>query len=106
MKKLNNDFIKHIGSSYDPTVLYLFLLQHSGDHNTTGDMPRGKQFGYLFTKTALAGGEKAIYRTIAHELAHGTFHLKHTFDSQYQIAEASTENLMDYTAGTDLVKPQ
>jgi hypothetical protein len=68
--------------------------------------PRGKQFGYLFTKTALKLGDKAIYRTIAHELAHGTFHLKHTFDSQYQIAEASTDNLMDYTAGTDLVKPQ
>jgi hypothetical protein len=25
MKKLNNDFIKHIGSSYDPTFLYLFF---------------------------------------------------------------------------------
>lgn len=32
--------------------------------------PRSKQFGYLFTKAALQLGDKAIYRTIAHEIAH------------------------------------
>jgi len=69
-------------------------------------MPRSKQFGYLFTKTALQLGDKAIYRTIAHEIAHGAFHLNHTFDSNYQIAEGTTNNLMDYTSGTDLVKHQ
>ena len=68
--------------------------------------PRGKQFGYLFTKTALKLGDKAIYRTIAHEIAHGAFHLNHTFDSQCQNAQASTQNLMDYTSGTVLLKHQ
>ncbi len=72
----------------------------------TGGMPRSKQFGYLFTKTALKLGDKAIYRTIAHELSHGAFSLNHTFDSQYHIVNGSTQNLMDYTSGTDLVKHQ
>ena len=70
MKKLNNSFIKHKGDKFDPSALYLFVLQWSYDLNATGDMPRGKQFGYLFTKTALQLGDKAIYRTIAHEIAH------------------------------------
>ena len=106
MKKLNNAFIKHKGAKFDPSTLYLFVLQWSDKVGATGDMPRSKQFGYLFTKTALDGGEKALYRTIAHEIAHGAFHLNHTFDSNYQIAESTTNNLMDYTSGTDLVKHQ
>jgi hypothetical protein len=69
-------------------------------------MPRNKQFGYIFTKTALKGGDAALYRTIAHEIAHGAFHLKHTFDSEYQITEKTTNNLLDYTDGIDLIKPQ
>ena len=37
---------------------------------------------------------------------YGSFRLNHTFDSQYQIARGSTQNLLDYTAGTGLVKHQ
>jgi hypothetical protein len=109
MKQLNNDFIKSKGKNFDQNAIYLFLLQHSStDENEgmTGDMPRNKQFGYIFTKTALKGGDAALYRTIAHEIAHGAFHLKHTFDSEYQIAEKTTNNLLDYTDGIDLIKPQ
>ena len=106
MKKLNSAFIAHQKEDYDPSILYLFILITSDDKNATGDMPRNKQFGYLFKKTALLGGEKALYRTIAHELSHGTFNLNHTFDSQYQIARSTTDNLMDYTGGTALVKHQ
>lgn len=106
MKKLNSAFIAHKGKDYDPAALYLFIMITSDDKNATGDMPRSKQFGYLFKKTALLGGEEALYRTIAHELSHGTFNLNHTFDSQYQITRSTTDNLMDYTGGTDLVKHQ
>ncbi len=106
MKNLNNAFIAHKKEEFDPSAIYLFLLQHSGDQNTTGDMPRSRQFGYIFTKTAAAGGNEALCRTIAHEIAHGAFHLNHTFDSQYQIEQGTTDNLLDYTVGTDLVKHQ
>ena len=106
MKRLNNAFISHKGSDFDAAALYLFVLESSDDKNATGDMPRSRQFGYLFKKTALLGGEKALYRTIAHELTHGIFNLNHTFDTQYQITRSTTDNLMDYTGGTDLVKHQ
>jgi len=108
MKRLNSEFLDHIGQSYDPAALYLFVLEKSEDKNITGDMPRSKQFGYLFTGAVGRGkaADEALSRTIAHELSHGIFHLNHTFDTQYQIPKASTKNLMDYTDGTDLVKHQ
>lgn len=106
MKKLNNEFVMSKQQSFDASAVYLFLLQHSDDGVATGDMPRGKQFGYIFTETARTAGNEAIYRTIAHEIAHGAFSLSHTFDEKYQIPEKTTTNLLDYTAGTDLVKHQ
>jgi hypothetical protein len=75
-------------------------------------MPRGCQFGYIFTGaiTDAAGSgmskNEIIGRTVAHELGHGTFKLRHTFDSEYRIAKATTDNLMDYSWGRDLVKHQ
>ena len=94
------------GSNFDAEALYLFIMGKSDKENLTGDMPRGKQFGYLFEETALQGKEDAVYRTIAHEISHGVFSLSHTFDTQYQIPQASTSNLMDYSGGTKLVKHQ
>jgi hypothetical protein len=96
----------------DPSTLYIFVLQRASLDNTSGDMPRGCQFGYIFTGaiTDAAGSgmskNEIIGRTVAHELGHGTFKLRHTFDSEYRIAKATTENLMDYSWGTDLVKHQ
>lgn len=106
MKKLNNEFVMSKEESFNASAVYLFLLRHSEDGMATGDMPRSKQFGYIFTETANKGGESAFYRTIAHEIAHGAFSLSHTFDEKYTIPEKTTTNLLDYTAGTDLVKHQ
>ena len=48
--------------------------------------------------------------TVPHELAHGAFNLRHTFsaESQYQLGEGTTDNLMDYgqPQGTGLWKYQ
>ena len=110
MKKLNNAFIEHKGSDFSPSAVYLFILQWSDDPNSTGDMPRGKQFGYVFTDAAdqfrAQVRARLLNRTIAHELGHGVFKLKHTFDNDYSINKFSTENLMDYSEGTDLIKHQ
>ena len=38
MNKLNGAFIKHKGDKFDPSTLYLFVLQNSDDLNATGDM--------------------------------------------------------------------
>ena len=56
-------------------------------------MPRGYQFGFIYN-------ELNNYRTIAHEICHGAFHLKHTFDAtDYLAPENTTDNLMDYNHG-------
>jgi hypothetical protein len=36
-------------ADYDPSTLYIFVLQRASLDNTSGDMPRGCQFGYIFT---------------------------------------------------------
>jgi hypothetical protein len=64
-----------------------------------GDMPRGKQFGYLFTTAA-----EDLERLAAHELGHGIFTLRHTFDTNLlgSDSKGQTANLLDYGDGTEL----
>ena len=47
-------------------------------------------------------------RTAAHELGHGAFNLRHTFsnDNVVNLPEGTTQNLMDYSVGTELWKYQ
>jgi TANFOR domain-containing protein len=81
-------------------ILYLFLLNESNELSVKGDMPRSKQFGYIFTNN-----NNIITKTIAHEIGHGVFNLKHTYD--YGIAKnLLTENLMNASDGTKLAKAQ
>ncbi|MDR1153841.1 MAG: hypothetical protein LBL04_03950 [Bacteroidales bacterium] len=100
-------------SRYTPAMkrMNAAFMQRASLDNTSGDMPRGCQFGYIFTGAITDAGSgmsknDIIGRTVAHELGHGTFKLRHTFDSEYRIAKATTENLMDYSWGRDLVKHQ
>ena len=62
-------------------------------------MPRKSRFGYLFSND----GEQ-LSKTIAHELGHGLFTLRHTFDSEYagKKSQGTSPNLMDYAEGTAL----
>jgi hypothetical protein len=63
-------------------------------------MPRGRQFGFIFK--AAIDNQNAIPQVIAHELGHGCFTLKHTFDKDYgntaKETQGATDNLMDYSA--------
>jgi hypothetical protein len=92
----------------DKNTAYVFVLKEGGTSykavDLQGIMPRGRQFGYLFTKSA---GKDAPW-VIAHELAHGVFTLRHTFDSFYGgvLKQGDTDNLMDYSDGTFLGKWQ
>ena len=60
----------------DPQTAYLFLLDRAEIANVAGDMPRGKQAGYIF-------GDNLNARLVAHELGHGAFALEHTSCSKY-----------------------
>jgi len=90
-----------------PDTYYLFLVKNPKAGKLAGYMPRSKEFGFIFTDQA--GSEQAIIHTIAHELGHGAFNLRHTFaEEKYTIPQGSTDNLMDYTQafGTKLYKHQ
>ncbi|MEL6971742.1 MAG: hypothetical protein AAFO02_16365, partial [Bacteroidota bacterium] len=54
-----------------------------------------------------AGIGPDLTRTIAHELAHGAYVLKHTFEEYAsELPQGTTNNLMDYASGTRLYKWQ
>jgi hypothetical protein len=71
----------------DNKTAYLFFFNKFGaggkNRDADGFMPRGKQFGYLFTQGFSSSTN--LYIAAAHELGHGKFILKHTFDNDYQI---------------------
>ncbi|MDR2038624.1 MAG: hypothetical protein LBQ60_11940, partial [Bacteroidales bacterium] len=108
MRKMNADFADNYkNGQIDATANYVFVLKYSGstmERDAAGFMPRGGQFGYIFTKDFQS--DKEILNTIAHELGHGRLLLKHTFDKDYGITRGVTDNLMDYSGKTHLAKWQ
>ena len=99
MKKVLNAW----GRLQDDTY-YLFLIDEPVDPQTLGYMPRNRQAGFVFVAPHQGNGEEFL-KTIAHELGHGAFNLKHTF-SEYNLPPGTTNNLMDYSPGTALYKYQ
>jgi hypothetical protein len=77
---------------YDNKAVYLFVLPEGKAPETgqLGDMPIGKQWGYLFGAVTP--------QTLAHELAHGKLSLTHTFANY--VTEGTTTNLMDYPSAS------
>ncbi|MDR0660194.1 MAG: hypothetical protein LBG19_05215 [Prevotellaceae bacterium] len=101
MKELQAAYI-NANNDIDGKAAYLFYI--NGDNgaddagrDATAFMPRNKQFAYVFSE--YHPNLTASARTVAHELGYGMFALKHTFDSDYKIAQNATDNLMDYTTG-------
>lgn len=82
---------------------YLFLVKNSTSQSKLGYMPRKKQAGFIFVD---AHNNADVVKTIAHDLGHGAFHLKHTFSEYPSLSQGVTENLMDYPAKTRLDKWQ
>ena len=85
----------------DKNAYYLFIIP-GNQSKRAGFMPFKRQFGFIYPANT-----SNTARTIAHELAHGAFRLRHTFSPEALIAgEGSTNNLMDYPAGRELRKYQ
>lgn len=96
--------INAAGELLDDTY-YLFLIDQPASGNKLGYMPRSKRAGFIFTGPH--GNDVArMITTMAHELGHGAFTLKHTFAEYTSIPQGSTDNLMDYNNGTQLWKYQ
>lgn len=94
-------FLKYIyreERGFSKDSVYLFVLPKANIDGVTGFMPRGKHVGYLFC----GENETIDERTVAHELGHGLFTLEHAFDYIDGSPVGSTNNLMDYSDGTNL----
>jgi hypothetical protein len=111
---LSNDFTgeeKALKKAYkkatkiDDNSVYLFVVNEAAlsDGDLAGKMPRGSQFGFVFTKQAT---EATIVRTVVHEIGHGDYTLEHTFSTNVGLEKGSTDNLMDYGSGYGLIKYQ
>jgi hypothetical protein len=85
-------------SNFTPNTYYLFLVEKPTSGKTLGFMPRSKQAGFIFVDMH-GGDENLLIKTIAHELGHGAFTLKHTFSDDVPLQKESTDNLMDYNNG-------
>ena len=84
---------------------YIFLCYQAKSGTTRGYMPKKRAYGFVFD--ALHRNDEEVAKTIAHELGHGLFRLKHTFEEYPNLTKGSTDNLMDYTdRGTRLHKYQ
>lgn len=111
---LSNDFTgeeKALKKAYkkatkiEDNAVYLFLVNEAAlsDGDLTGKMPRGSQYGFIFTKQA---SEATIAHTVVHEIGHGDYTLEHTFSTNVGLEKSSTDNLMDYGSGYGLIKYQ
>ena len=97
---------------------YMFVLKENGvspenkdSRDAQGIMPRGEQFGFVFThKGTKPLPAEELSMMAAHELGHGRWRLQHVFDGTYGFKDSDkgkTDNLMDYYSnGTELAKWQ
>ena len=104
MKQFQNEYFDILGDEFDSKAAYLFIFdQTDTDRNQSGFMPRGEQIGYIFSRGMTV---QELGTVIAHELGHGVFQLKHTFDGYGLSENELPNNLMDYSQGTHLAKWQ
>lgn len=81
---------------YNRKTLYLFFIGgKTKDNMLKGYMPFNKQFGFIFRDNQQI---QELIRTMAHELGHGAFRLRHPFSPKcpYPQTKGQTNNLMDY----------
>ena len=89
----------------DPDAYYIFLVADCASATRLGFMPHGRKYGFVVINNHTSG-QIPVARTIAHELAHGAYYLRHTFEQYTGLTPGSTDNLMDYAAGIHLHKYQ
>jgi Pretoxin HINT domain/Fibronectin type III domain len=106
MKDLNTAYRSN--RAVEKSTVYLFVLNQAATMTAgtavLGDMPRGRQFGYLFSGGGNGGN---LGKTAAHEVGHGVFSYKHIFDYKgFTQGLQEIEDVMDYPSGQNLTKFQ
>lgn len=85
----------------DQNSAHFFLINTpiapSETEKLLGKMNYGRQFGFVYG--ANMQNEKVIGQTIAHQLGHGNYTLRHTFENMYlgTDSKGTTRNVMDYS---------
>jgi hypothetical protein len=89
---------KDAAGDIDKQAVYVFLFNGQHVSGLDGYMPFNKQFAFVFTNGN--NDPKLIAHNISHEIAHGTFNLRHTFSdkNEYYQSRGATRNLMDYSS--------
>ncbi len=99
MRALRDNYFN--GRDTEDDTYYLFVVAELQDivnnESVDGYMVRGKSIGFISTS--------AVIHTIAHELSHGIGALEHSWKNNGP-TKNSTDNMMDYAAGTNLLKTQ
>jgi hypothetical protein len=97
MKALIKSYKDAQPADLEKQAVYVFLISGSHMSDLKGYMPFNKQFAFVFTKDMNDAG--AIAHNISHEIAHGTFNLRHTFspENTWFQSQNTTDNLMDYS---------
>lgn len=76
--------------SFAPDAYYLFVVPSFSEGRVEGFMPLTRRYGFIAVSQLNA-------RTLAHELGHGAFSLRHTFSPKNveYLPLGTTSNLMD-----------
>lgn len=83
---------------------YLFVVPNcNGSTSVAGEMIRGKGYGFIFQNKINQGNVGPV---VAHELGHGLFNLKHTFEDYGFSQDELADNLMNYGNHVNLAKLQ
>ncbi len=91
-------YLYHEANNIEKDAAYIFVIDFSNRDGVQGDMPRGKQAGYVFCENKETFSDGHL---VAHELGHGLYGLQHTFATDYGIPQGTTNNLMDYTPNNE-----
>lgn len=97
MRAIRDLYFDDTSNVIDEGAYYIFVVPGFDNPATDGYMVRGKSLGFVKAGAPLL--------TYAHELAHGIGGLNHSWKENGP-SEASTENLMDYNGGINLIKSQ
>ncbi len=105
LKAIINSYRDAEKTAYDQNndeTYYIFLADRATgmDKEPDGYMRLQNPFGFVFT-----GKTKNFHRTLAHELGHGAFGLRHPF-MEHKLEENEKHNLMSYGEGKELFKYQ
>ncbi len=95
MKLVNRAMKNH--ELYDRKTIYVFFFDDAVNTSISGFMPYKGQYAFIFGYTT--GAEDDYQHTIAHEVGHGPFRLRHTFSNEnpFKQNREETNNLMDYS---------